>query len=120
MNTEIKEAYKVIQKAWVELYNVEVGDTVRVLRKAKTNELGWHNSWSYYDDKMSESVGNLLKVSYVGRDISLDNGYGYPFFCLEPVKKAEPKIEITVKVNGKESKLSAISKETLLNIRRQS
>ena len=114
----IKEAYEVMQAEWVRLYNVEVGDTVKVIRAAKTHELGWNNSWQ--DGNMCESIGETLKVMGIDSDILLYNGYGYPFFCLELVKKAEPVIEITLKINGKESKLSDISEETILNIRRES
>jgi len=119
----IEKVYEVMQEAWVELYNVEVGDVVKVLRTAKTRELGWVNSWV-----PEMKPGRELKVTSITKNnVNLENvasrygsSLGYPFYVLEPVKKAEPVIEITIKVNGKESKLSDISKETLLNIREKS
>ena len=109
----IEEAYKVMQAEWVRLYNVEVGDTVKVLRAAKTRELGWGNSW-----EMVMNAGSEREVRSVSDgNIDLDDGYGYPFFVLELVKKAEPTIEINIKINGETRKLSDISQETLLNIR---
>jgi len=109
----IREAYQVLQAEWVKLYNVEVGDTVKVLRKAKKNELGWSNSW-----ESCMFVKQKKRVEGIGHNIVLDDGYGYPFFVLEFVEKGEPKIEIDVRINGRTVKLSEISEETLLNIRK--
>lgn len=112
----IEEAYKVLQAQWVKDNNVEVGDTVRVLRKAKTNELGWQNTWTPF-----MKSGQTLRVKSISiNNVNLDVtpwGLGYPFFCLEFVKKAEPTIEITCKVNGKVTTLKTLSDETLLRIR---
>ena len=92
----VNEAYQVLQAEWVKTYNVEVGDTVRVLRAAKSGECGWEDSWI-----MDHFIGQTFKVRYIGRSIVLDCGYTYPFFCLEFVKKAEPTIKITCEVNNK-------------------
>jgi len=112
----LKDAYQILQAEWVRLYNVEVGDTVKVLRTAEYHELGWSNSWTMG----KQVVGKILKVCHIGYDISLGDGFGYPFFCLELVKKAKPKIELTCKVNNKTVPLNTLSEETILNIRRQS
>jgi len=111
----LQEAYKVMQAAWVELYDVEIGDTVKIIRDTKNNELG---SLLGYCDWMT---GKECRVLFI-RDncIDLERAGCFPFFCLEVVKKAEPKIEVTCKVNGKTMPLSTLSEETILNIRRGS
>lgn len=121
-NMNIEEAYKVLQAEWVRINNVEVGDLVKVTRVPKQAELG---SDVYYNTSKQKQVGNSYEVErFKPRYIVLNTGEGsaclYPFFCLELVKKAEPKIEIDVKINGVTSKLSDVSQETLLNIREKS
>jgi len=111
----LQEAYKVMQAAWVELYDVEVGDTVKIIRNMKHNELG---SLHDYCDWMT---GKECRVSAIKDNyIALEQAGYFPFFCLEVVKKAEPKIEVTCKINGKAMPLSTLSEETILNIRRSS
>jgi len=115
----LQEAYKTMQAAWVKLHNVEVGDTVRVIRCTRPDELG-------YRGKATNAVGHISTIRYIqGCDgIKLSecspSGFWFPFFCLEVVKKAEPKIEVTCKINGKAMPLSTLSEETILNIRRSS
>lgn len=78
------EAYLVLQKA----SGIEAGDTVRVIRKAKTREMGWCNGWN---DEMDKAVGKEWIVTGCndkqGMLLSCD-WYSYPFFCLEIVEKA--------------------------------
>jgi len=116
----LQEAYKVMQAAWVELYNVEVGDTVRVIRCTEEDELGYRGC-------ATNAVGHISTIrSIYGCDgirlneQSSSGSYWFPFFCLEVVKKTEPKIEITCKINGETMPLSTLSEETILNIRRSS
>ena len=112
----VKEAYQVMQAAWVELYNIEVGDTVKVLRWFKSYELGFRycnvSSYARKIGTVREVENNAIKVKF-----EKDGAY-FPFFCLEFIKKAEPKIEIDVRINGKTAKLCDISEETLRNIRK--
>lgn len=115
----IKDCYKLMQAEWVKLYNVEVGDTVKVLRCGKKAELGFS---SYFTPGMFELIGSKAKVVWfdtccITLRFSEHTYYAFPFFCLEFVKKAEPVIEITVTVNHKEVPLNTLSKETLLRIR---
>ncbi len=120
MNTKeiIKEAYKVLQAAWVKLYNVESGDIVKVLRTpAHVNELGSQTRTAVVEEHM---VGSEYLIDWVAPDRIIIKGLSWPFFCLELVKKAEPVIEIDVKINGVTRKLSDVSQETLLNIRNES
>ena len=113
MNTE--EAYKVLQAAWVRLYNVEVGDIVRLVKAAKSYELGCTSSFC----NSLDDIGREFIVKAIHSEGGLKvNGWFVPFFCLEFVKKAEPTVEITCKVNGEVTSLKTLSEETILNIRK--
>jgi len=117
---DIDKAYEILQAGWVKLCNVDVGDTVKVLKEITTDdELG-----SYFTKCGENRVGNTYKVARInkhGIELDVENKlFVYPFFCLEFVKKGMPKIELTCKVNDKIVPLSTLSEETLLKIRRQS
>ena len=74
---------------------LKVGDTVKVLRKARTHELGWKNNWI---DQMDSLIGKTVRVTsvketgiHVNEDFSSAvEGFSFPFFVLE---KIEEKIE---------------------------
>jgi len=117
---KLKECYRKMQANC----GIKKGDIVKVLRTFKTSELGSNASWLEHKNL----IGQMFKVKDIsesGRSFVLDiptsPGYEeynlFPFFVLELVKKAEPVIEITVKINGVTRKLSDISQKTLLNIR---
>jgi len=111
----LEKAYKVMQAAWVELHHVEVGDTVKILRGMGHNELG------SVGESCNWMTGKECRVSAIKDNyIALEQTGYFPFFCLEVVKKAEPKIEVTCKINGETMPLSTLSEETILNIRRSS
>ena len=83
----LEEAYLTMQ----ENCGIEVGDTVKVLRKAKSEEMGWSAIWT---GSMSDLVGKTAKVTEFDKDrngLSLNDDYWFPFFVLELVEKA-PKI----------------------------
>lgn len=54
----IQDAYLVMQKA----SGIEVGNKVRVLRKASTEEMGWDNSWPDSMDKYVREIGKVEMV----------------------------------------------------------
>jgi hypothetical protein len=67
------------------------GDRVRILRKARTHERGWQNSWIH---PMTKTVGKIGKVVYVGTEFRHDvevkvpgdeGTWGYPDFILRKV-----------------------------------
>jgi len=104
----VEEAYRVMQEA----SGIQVGDTVKVLRKAKDYEMGWYNIWSDF-----MVVGQTHKVLGVCEDgvklRSRDDRpssqiYHYPFFVLEVVKKAH-----TITIDGKDIALSEESYEAI-------
>ncbi len=85
---DIKEAYKVMQAAWVDLYDVKVGDTVRVLRVPKHYELGAECDTEAAKESM---VGGQHKIKEIKpQHILLKTSDGmarnFPFFCLEKIK----------------------------------
>lgn len=80
-----QEAYITLQ----EKYGLRIGDTVRVLRRAKSNEMGWVNSWT---DEMDTTVGNEYEILDILGNIGvLLKGIDccFPFFVLEKVKEVE-------------------------------
>ena len=100
----IREAYKVMEANC----DISVGDTVRVLRKAEDNEMGWSNSWV---DGMDSSVGEefVVKTKDSGTGFGLGD-YLYPFFVLEKVSSAEVEtIELMGKTYNKSDIESALS-----------
>lgn len=85
----VKDAYLALSKA----SGIKVGDTVKVLRKAKDDEMGWSNSWTI---DMDGSIGKTFTVKrdddYAG--FRLDNsgwGQSFPFFVLEKVVPPVPR-----------------------------
>lgn len=91
-NMSVAEAYKVMQ----DNCGIEVGDTVKVLRKAKDNENGWPNC-PPSKTTMESMIGKNLKVLGVDKSIGIEldtsmiNGAAQrlPFFVLELVKKGK-------------------------------
>ena len=79
---DIEEAYQAMQ---VEC-GIEVGDTVKVLRKAKTREMGWKNSWTEEMDGLVGEEAEVVAIREYG--IWLKNSLWFPFFVLEKVKDA--------------------------------
>jgi hypothetical protein len=66
---------------------IKVGDTVKCLRIAKSEEMGWGDKWL---DEMDESIGKNFRVvqDYGVAGFRLDNKErsNYPFFVLEKIK----------------------------------
>jgi hypothetical protein len=63
------------------------GDTVKVLRTCSDNELGSE----VYDCDSSNEVGKEFKVTSLSGpgEYEIDNGYYYPFFCLQLIRKSD-------------------------------
>lgn len=103
---EVKEAYKIMQKA----SGIKVGDRVRLLRKVSgEGEMGWHEGWC---GDMSDRVGKIGTVIDV-RDHTIDvniqaSHFTYPFFVLEVVEPAKEEKMITVA--GKEYSESTLTR----------
>jgi len=71
---------------------IEVGDTVRVLRKADRNEQGWYAGWV---DMMDFCIGKEFNVLNdegitgfkLSTSTSAGGGFSFPWFVLEIIKK---------------------------------
>lgn len=63
---------------------IEVGDTVRVTRRAAAYSGGWANTWP---PDMDNSVNLVYRVARDGgsQGFGLSNGYDYPYFVLEKI-----------------------------------
>ena len=80
----IDEAYQIMSKE----SGINIGDTVRVMRKASNYEMGWPTAWASDMDKM---IGNEYTVVEIVNGVyNLDNLYWFPFFVLENIKPAKP------------------------------
>lgn len=75
----------------------EVGDYVRVIRKAYNHEAGWDNAWPTNMDKTIGMVGKVVEVSRTGIRISfaspVNECWYFPYFVLEKTDKPEEKPE---------------------------
>jgi len=86
---EINDAYLKLHRAC----GIKVGDKVKILRKAKTQEMGWDNAWV---EPQNKTVGKILEVTgdsddkgfYLGSSI-----YAYPFYVLEKIPH-EPEFDL--------------------------
>jgi hypothetical protein len=89
----VEEAYQVMQ----DNCGIKVGDKVRVLRKAKSFEMGWDTIWVSFMDEYIGSIGKVLgSLDIHGLKVGFDDGseYAFPFFVLEKVEKYKTKIRI--------------------------
>jgi len=96
--TPLQSAYDTLAKA----SGIKVGDTVKVLRKAKNDEMGWNNTWDSgwtggngVSDSMDNCIGKTFKVSRLegSAGITLEGtGYSFPFFVLEKMPAPKPAV----------------------------
>jgi len=84
----IEDAYRTMQAA----SGIKVGDRVKVLRRAKSFEMGWSEVWN---SDMDATIGKEYTVTEVQpRTIGLSCGWFFPFFVLEklsPLSRLTPK-----------------------------
>lgn len=73
-------SYKKDQKAWLKQTGLKVGDKVRVIAKAESQQCGWNNSW---EDEMDSYVGSVQEIKSIYSDIGIHlGGWRFPFFVL--------------------------------------
>lgn len=106
---DLEKAYKLMEKNC----GLKEGDKVRIMRKAKTRELGWNNVWVEPMDNVVGKEATVDSVSKHGLGIRFKGmPYYYPWFVLEKIASAPPKIVI----DGKEIE---ISQESFNNLKKQ-
>jgi hypothetical protein len=74
----------------VDLLAFEVGDIVRVTHKVPDHYNGWQNCWS---DSMDVFIGREYKIQGIfetGIQLEYTDGYKFPIYSLELVKRKEP------------------------------
>jgi len=74
----------------VDLLAFEVGDIVRVTHKVPDNYNGWQNSWR---DSMDSFIGREYKIQGIfetGIQLEYTDGYNFPIYSLELVRRKEP------------------------------
>lgn len=107
---KLKKAYLRMQKE----SGFNIGDTVRVLRRADSGEWGWCNNWS--DDMDIYVEGADYEITDIDKfGVRLGDDYQFPFFVLELVEKA--KVDETLEVgqwfkrkdNGNKYVLTAVN-----------
>ncbi len=86
LKNSIRSKYVEAQNKFIEVTNLKVGDRVKVLRKAKDEELGWGNKWN---PNMDSCVGSIYRVEDFNSryGIETDNNWNFPFFVLEKVEE---------------------------------
>ena len=90
----IKDCYQVMQNAC----GIKVGDRVRLLRIAKSYEMGWPSAWpGLWDEdlvkQLIERIATVKSINSTGIYIFFDNtmfGAYVPWFVLEKIE--EPKV----------------------------
>ena len=84
----------------VDLLAFEVGDTVKVTHKVPSNYNGWQNSWS---DSMDVFIGREYKIDRIyetGIQLEYTDGYKFPIYSLELVRRKEPARTHTLSFTG--------------------
>jgi hypothetical protein len=76
----LKEHYAAMQNEC----GIKVGDRVKILRKAKSSEMGWNQVW---DPLMDREIGKEAKVTRICPYNGILAGHYYPFFVLEKLEK---------------------------------
>ena len=79
------------QRNWIRENNLQIGDYVTVFRVATSGERNWTNSWN--SEVMDRFIGRTFRITsnpnnYNDSGIILE-GYGFPFFVLEKVRRYE-------------------------------
>lgn len=65
--------------------NLCIGDIVKIVRVAKSNEAGWNNVWTPTMDQFIGHTGQISQIDSYGISLEITQGYKFPFFILELV-----------------------------------
>lgn len=101
---EVKESYIERQEEWADKNQIEVGSTVRVIRRAKQGEDGWRAAWAERMDAIVGEAGVVKDfVGDAGVRVRFNEklSWSLPYFVLEKVierKDKEWKVSYGLKV----------------------
>jgi hypothetical protein len=85
------EAYLKMQ----ENCGIEIGDRVKVLRKAESYENGWSVVWAKEMDEYIGEVGEVVNIDSYGILINIsDESWYFPFFVLEKVEEEDSDMDL--------------------------
>jgi hypothetical protein len=77
------EAYNTMQNNC----GIYTGDTVNILREARSYEMGWNTEWV---NQMTDMIGKNYEVEEIKDDFGIRlEKYWFPFFVLEKIKEKE-------------------------------
>lgn len=86
-----KKNYIEAQEAFIKMTGLTTGSKVQIVRKSKTHEYGWPNSW--VDEYDMSATYTVDRISHNGIYFK-ENSYGFPFFVLNvlsnPVDLPDP------------------------------
>ena len=86
------------QAEWIKANDINVGDKVRITRKARDCESGWGNVWT---PSMDRFIGEICEVTSIGaKPYGLtikedDESFCFPYFVLEKVVDNDEKYTIS-------------------------
>lgn len=93
--TETEEKEMTLEKHYMAMQDncgIKTGDRVKILRTAKSREMGWRTQWS---PRMDDTVGDEEVVKLICSDgIKLSNSWYYPFFVLQKLEKSPTKLTV--------------------------
>lgn len=91
---EMKKSYEERQDEWIKKNDLKIGDRVRVIRKAESDEDGWSAVWAAEMDAVVGKAGVVKRfLGNVGIRVSFDKEllWSLPYFVLEKVVERKDK-----------------------------
>lgn len=81
--------YQIRQQKFIEENGLNIGDKVKITRKANDWEEGWNNIWTYGMDEAFDEVGTIEEFEKEGFGIRINfselfyHHFSYPYFIIE-------------------------------------
>ena len=91
---EMKKSYEERQDEWINKNDLKIGDKVRVIRKAESDEDGWLAVWATGMDAVVGKAGVVKRfLGNIGIRVSFDKklSWSLPYFVLEKVVEHKDK-----------------------------
>lgn len=91
--TLTNDEYDTFQAAWVSAHNLQVGDSVHIIRHAASVQFGWRCEWA---DEMNAYVGASYEVEEINEYGIKIKGYHFPFFVLQVIEQQNEVLDQSV------------------------